>query len=189
MRIMTGAPLPDEADCVCRIEEVTVDPDGRAVLIDRIIRSGENVRHPGEDIDAGQVLISPGTERGSTQLGVLASQRIASALVYSWPRVGVLSTGGELADSPGPLKAGKIRDVNRRLLLALPRQSGFTPIDLGTVQDDAAAIGESFRKGVNACDAVISTGGVSVGGVDFVKAGRRVMRRTGALDARGNQVR
>lgn len=72
--------------------------------------------------------------------------------------------------SPGPLKAGTIRAVNRPLPLVLLRQSGFTLVDLGIVQDDAATIGESFPKGADACDAVISTGGVSVGGVDFVKA-------------------
>ncbi len=169
MRIMTGAPLPSGADCVCMIEEVTIDPDGRAVLIDRVVRSGENVRHPGEDIDVGQVLITPGTELGPTQLGVLASQGFTSLLAHPRPRVGVLSTGNELTSSPEALPAGKVRDVNRPLLLALLRQSGFIPVDLGTVEDDAGAIAEELRRGVLACDAVVSTGGVSVGDVDFVK--------------------
>lgn len=90
-RIMTGAPLPDESDYVFRIEEVTADPNGRPMLIDRIIHSGENVRHPGEDIDIGQVFIAPGTELGPAQPGLLAGQGIALVLVRPRPRVVVPS--------------------------------------------------------------------------------------------------
>lgn len=169
MRIMTGAPLPDGADCICKIEEVTVASDGHNVLINRAVRIGEHVRYPGEDIAIGQVLSAPGNELGPTELGVLASQGFTSVLVHPRPRVGVLSTGNELVDSPGPLQNGKIRDVNRPVLLALLRQSGFTPVDLGIARDDQTAIVERFQEAVLECDAVISTGGVSVGDVDHVK--------------------
>lgn len=169
MRIMTGAPLPEGADCVCRIEEVSVDPDGQSIEIHRIIEPAENVRHPGEDVTVGQVLITPGTPVGPVQLGVLASQGFTSIRVHPQPRVGVLSTGNELA-AAGPLQVGQIRDANRPLLLALLRQSGFTAIDLGTVADNADEIGERLRGALGRCDAVISTGGVSVGDADFVKS-------------------
>jgi molybdenum cofactor synthesis domain-containing protein len=169
MRIMTGAPVPDGADCVCKIEEVTVAPNEYTVTINRTIRIGENVRHPGEDIAVGQILVAPGTELGPTELGVLASQGFTSVRVHPRPRVGVLSTGNELAGSTGPLKSGKIRDINRPMLLASLRQSGFTPVDLGIIRDDQSALAEVFQKAVTECDAVISTGGVSVGDVDHVK--------------------
>jgi molybdopterin molybdotransferase len=169
MRITTGAPLPDGADCICKVEEVTVVSDGQNVLIDRVVQVGEHVRYPGEDIAKGQVLSASGHELGPTELGVLASQGFTSVLVYLQPRVGVLSTGNELVDSPVPLQVGTIRDVNRPMLLALLRQSGFTPIDLGIARDDQTEIAERLRETVIQCDAVVTTGGVSVGDVDHVK--------------------
>lgn len=169
MRVMTGAPVPDGADCVCMIEEVTVDSRDHRVTIHRTVRIGENVRHPGEDIAIGQILVAPGIELGATELGVLASQGFTSVRVHPRPRVGVLSTGNELTDSTGPLNNGEIRDMNRPILLASLRQSGFTPVDLGIIRDDQSALAEAFQKAVMECDAVISTGGVSVGDVDHVK--------------------
>ncbi len=169
VRIMTGAAIPEGADGVCKIEEVTVAPDGQSVVINRVIQRDEHIRHPGEDVNIGQVLVTPGTVLGPTELGVLASQGFTSVLVHPRPRVGVLSTGNELVAAADPLQEGKIHDVNRPMLLALLRESGFTPVDLGIVRDDATAITERFRRAVIECDAVISTGGVSVGDVDHVK--------------------
>lgn len=169
MRVMTGAPVPDGADCVCMIEEVTVAPLEQSVTINHTIGIGENVRHPGEDVAIGQILVAPRNELRPTELGVLASQGFTSVRVHLRPRVGVLSTGNELADSTGPLKSGKIRDINRPMLQALLSQSGFTPVDLGIIRDDQSALAGIFQKAVTECDAVISTGGVSVGDVDHVK--------------------
>jgi molybdenum cofactor synthesis domain-containing protein len=169
-RIMTGAPVPAGADCVCMIEETTVESGGRVVVIDRSIPAGEFVRSPGADVAVGQVLIAAGDELGPVHLGVLAGQGITSLLVHPRPRVGVLSTGNELVGPLYRLGEGKIRDVNRPMLLALLRQSGFEPVDLGIAVDDVTSITERFEQGVQRCDAVISTGGVSVGDVDYVKA-------------------
>jgi molybdenum cofactor synthesis domain-containing protein len=169
MRVMTGAPIPDGADCVCMIEEVTLDPDGQNVTINRSMAIGENVRFPGEDIEMGQILIAQDTKLGTIELGVLASQGFASVLVYPRPRVGVLSTGNELTDSIGPLQGGTIRDINRPMLIASLRQSGFTAIDLGILRDNQSLITEAFQNAILEFDAVISTGGVSVGDVDLVK--------------------
>jgi molybdopterin molybdotransferase len=170
MRIMTGAPLPSGADSVSMIEEVRIEPDDQWVVIQRTINQGEFVRHPGEDVAVGQVLLEPGRELGAVQLGVLAGQGLSTALVHPRPRVGVLSTGDELAGPGAPLAPGQIRDINRPMLLALLRQSGFTPLDLGIVGDDLARTTSVLRSAVTECDAVISTGGVSVGDVDFVKS-------------------
>ena len=169
VRIMTGAPIPDGADAVCMIEETTVDPDGQTVLIARTIDVGQSVRQPGEDIALGQLLIEVGRELGGAQIGVLASQGCASVSVHPRPRVGVMSTGDELAGPGSSLSFGKIRDANRPMLLALLRQSGFTPVDLGIASDDEQEITKRLQLGVDECDAVIATGGVSVGDVDFVK--------------------
>ncbi len=169
VRIMTGAPIPDGADCVCKLEEVSVDSAGRVVQIDRVVSIGENVRHPGEDVAAGQVLLTPGSELGPVLVGLLASQGCTAVMVHPRPRVGVLSTGNELVDVSGPLEAGKIRDTNRPMLLATLRRAGFSSVDLGSVGDDATSIGEALRRGILECDAVISTGGVSVGDADFFK--------------------
>ena len=170
MRIMTGAPLPTGADCVSMIEEVRVEPDAQSVVILRTINEGEFVRHPGEDVAIGQVLVEPGRELGATQIGVLSGQGLAAVSVHPRPRVGVLSTGDELAGTGTVLAPGQIRDVNRPMLLTLLRQSDFTPIDLGVVGDDQAQTKSALRNAVAECDAVISTGGVSVGDVDFVKS-------------------
>jgi molybdopterin molybdotransferase len=168
MRIMTGAPLPRGADSVCMKEETTVDPDGARVFIGREIQHGECVRRVGEDVTVGQALLNVGDDIGPAMLSILSSQGVTSLLAHPRPRVGVLSTGNELSDE-AVLAPGKIRNSNRPSLLASLRHSGFTPVDLGTSRDDPATITEAFQRGLGSCDAIISTGGVSVGDADYVK--------------------
>ncbi len=183
MRIMTGAPLPSGADCVCMIEETVVDEAG--VVIPRTIAAGEFVRRAGDDIAVGRVLFSPGDVLNPSSVGVLAGQGLPTVRVRPRPRVGVLSTGNELVSTGEALAPGQIRDLNRPLLLALLDESGFTPVDLGNARDTPDAIAESLRHGVASCDAVVTTGGVSVGDVDFVKL---VIAELGGDDARWMQV-
>jgi molybdopterin molybdotransferase len=168
-RIMTGAALPEGADAVCKIEDVTVEDDGALVIIGATIRSGDCVRRPGEDTAAGETLVQSGDELGPARLGVLAGQGYTSVTVHPRPRVGVMSTGNELSDLAGPLAIGKIRDTNRPALLASLRQSGFAVIDLGRSNDDEEEIAARLRDALTRCDAIVTTGGVSVGDVDFVK--------------------
>ena len=169
MRIMTGAAIPDGADAVCMIEETSVDLKTGTVQIQPVISPGQFVRQPGDDVAVGQLLIEAGSELSGTQIGVLASQGLVSLMVHPRPRVGVLSTGDELAGPGDELAYGQIRDVNRPMLLALLHQSGFTPVDLGIARDREGEITQRLRRGVDECDAVVATGGVSVGDVDFVK--------------------
>jgi len=115
-------------------------------------------------------MVSPGDELGPALLGVLASQGYSSVVVHPRPRVGVLSTGNELSDSPDALSYGAIRDANRPSLLASLRASGFEAVDLGIVADTADVITDAFERGTATCDAIVSTGGVSVGDADFVKS-------------------
>jgi molybdopterin molybdotransferase len=184
-RIMTGAPLPDGADGICMREEATVDADGLTVLIQRVVHQGDYVRLVGDDVTAGQELVGIGTVIGPAFMGVLASQGIASVVAHPRPRVGVLSTGNELSDSSDDLGFGKIRDANRPSLLASLARSGFDPVDLDIAGDTPGAITEALTHGMQVCDAVISTGGVSVGDADFVKS---VLAELVGENARSMQV-
>ncbi len=168
MRIMTGAPLPEGADTVCKIEDVTLEGDD-VVVIPRHIDLGDCVRHPGDDVTIGQVLVRAHRELRAPAIAVLAGQGLGSVRVHRRPRVGVLSTGDELALSNESLRPGQIRDLNRPLLLALLRESGVTAVDFGVAADDHDEITQLLRGAVSQCDAVIATGGVSVGDVDHVK--------------------
>lgn len=169
IRIMTGAPVPDGADCVCMIEEVAVHHRGDEIEVTRALARGENIRHAGEDVAVGQVLVTVGLELGPVLLGLVAGQGLDSLLVHPRPKVGVLSTGDELIEARGPSVFGKIHDVNKRLLLASLRQSGFDTVDLGIARDDYDDIEKRLSRGIAECDAVVSTGGVSVGDADHVK--------------------
>jgi molybdopterin molybdotransferase len=168
-RIMTGAPLPQGADSVCMREEATVDAEGKTVLIGRTIQHGEFVRLIADDITVDQELVGVGDVIDPALVGVLASQGIETVLAHPRPRVGVLSTGNELSDKAVGLDAAQIRDANRPSLLASLEQSGFIPIDLGIAKDTPGDIAEAFQRGTHRCDAIVSTGGVSVGDADFVK--------------------
>ncbi len=184
-RIMTGAPLPAGADSVCMREEATVDADGATVLIGRAIAYGEFVRLVGDDVTVDEELVGSGNVIDPALVGVLASQGIESVLAHPRPRVGVLSTGNELFDGVTGLNAAQIRDANRPSLIASLEQSGFIPVDLGIARDTPDDIAEAFRRGVERCDAIISTGGVSVGDADFVKT---VIAELASGNARSMQV-
>jgi molybdopterin molybdotransferase len=195
MRIFTGAPIPDGADAVVMVEWTerrdgdgageageTVEA-GEAVEIQRPVEAGRHVRAAGDDLRAGELVFAAGDALSPGHLGVLASLGIGEVRVHPRPRVGVLSTGDELVDGPQALRPGQIRDSNRPTLLALVARAGFEPVDLGTARDDEAAITAAIRRGVDTCDAVLSSGGVSMGDIDLVKV---VLDRMG--DMRWMQV-
>ncbi|CAN5177182.1 molybdopterin molybdotransferase MoeA [soil metagenome] len=168
-RIMTGAPIPSGADAVVMVELTSVSADGASVTVERAARPGDHVRRAGEDVRRGQAVVEPGTVLTAGRLGVLASVGAATVNAVPPARVGVLSTGDELFDGPGPLQPGQIRDSNRRTLLALVAQAGCQPVDLGLVRDDADAIAAAICSGADACDALLTSGGVSMGDFDYVK--------------------
>ncbi len=168
-RIMTGAPVPHGADAVCMVEETETAPDGGSVVIGRQLQPGDFVRQPGRDVAIGDVIAPAGTMLTPAHLGVLANQGALHAKVYPSPRIGVLSTGDELFSGTGPLPPGKIRDANRRTLLALVRREGWDGIDLGIVGDDESALVELLSAAASTCDAILTSGGVSVGDLDLVR--------------------
>jgi molybdenum cofactor synthesis domain-containing protein len=170
VRIMTGAPIPSGADAIVIVELTHSDDDGATVVVEREAQPGDHVRPAGDDIAAGDIVVAAGTELGPAHLGVLASVGYQRVPVYPRARVGVLTTGDEVVDGPAPLQPGQIRDSNRPMLLALVAQSGFDAIDLGRARDDIDVIEAAVTDAAARCDAVVTTGGVSVGDFDHVKA-------------------
>ncbi len=184
-RIMTGAPVPAGADAVCMVEETETAADGGSVVIGRQLQRGDFVRQPGRDVAIGDVVAPAGTVLTPAHLGVLGNQGVASVDVHPRPRVGVLSTGDELFSGTGPLPPGKIRDANRRTLLALVRREGWDGVDLGIVGDDEAALVEVLSSAGSTCDAILTSGGVSVGDLDLVRV---VLEKLSAEKMRWMQV-
>jgi molybdenum cofactor synthesis domain-containing protein len=168
-RIMTGAPIPRGADSVIMVEQTETSPDGMSVRLLRPVDRGDHVRRAGSDMNRGAVVIEPGAVLGPSHLGVLASVGAADAAVHPRPRVGVMSTGDELADPGSPLEHGQIRDSNRVSLISCLERDRFVPVDLGIVADDEHAVRERLEAGLAECDALITSGGVSVGDFDHVK--------------------
>ena len=176
LRIMTGALFPDGADAVAIVENTRSSGDEVEVLAPS--QQGAHIRGVGEDIQAGQQLFPAGTLLGPGHLGVLCSVGCRTVPAISAPVVGVLSTGDELVDSGDRLEPGQIRDSNRRTLLSLLRRDGFVAVDLGLARDDEAQIEAALRDGVDRCDAVMTSGGVSMGDFDYVKS---VLDRIGRM--------
>ncbi len=184
-RIMTGAPLPTGTDAVCPIEDVETDADGAFVLIKRAVAPGTFVRRAGQDVAVGDTVLREGSVVTPGRIGVLAAQGLSQIMIYPTPRFGVLSTGDELVAGPGPLPPGKIRDANRHTLLALIRQEGWTAVDLGVVGDDERDLERALDDARPRCDAIVTSGGVSVGDLDVVKV---VLRERSAGTMRWMQV-
>ncbi len=168
-RIMTGAPMPPGADAVVMVERTTFDAANSNVEVEIEVEPGNHVRLSGEDVRQGDKVFAQGTLLRPGHLGVLASIGAGRVVAHPRPRVGVISTGDELVDGGGPLDRGQIRDSNRLTILGLVREAGFEAVDLGLVPDSEEAITAAFLDGASRCDAVLSSGGVSMGAFDFVK--------------------
>jgi molybdenum cofactor synthesis domain-containing protein len=167
VRIMTGAPIPPGCDAVVMVERTHTD--GEEVVVEEPARPGDHLRQPGEDIAAGQEVFPLRTVLGPGHLGVLASLGRGAVVAFPRARVGVLSTGDELVEGSEPLLPGQVRDSNRHTLLALLAQSGCEPIDLGIAPDSEQAITAAVQGALPICDAVLASGGVSMGDFDYVK--------------------
>ncbi len=178
VRIMTGAPMPPGADAVVMVERSRADDERGTVAISLEVESGRHVRPAGDDVRPGDQVVPAGTVLTAGHLGLLATVGRTEVEVVRRPVVGVLSTGDELVGDGRPLGPGQIRDSNRLALRALLGASGFEVVDLGLVSDDEAAIDVALRHGVERCDALVTSGGVSMGDFDYVKV---VLDRLGAM--------
>jgi len=176
--------MPDGADAIVMVERTERDPavaGDEGVLITLEVEPGRHVRRAGGDLEAGDVVFEPGTVLTAARIGVLATIGARRVLAHPRARVGVLSTGDELVET-GPLEPGKIRDSNRPMLLAQLADAGAEPLDLGTAHDDADLMTRTLADAVAQCDAVITSGGVSVGDFDYVSD---ALERIATEDASG----
>jgi molybdopterin molybdotransferase len=169
VRIMTGAPLPDGADTVVMLEDVTVD--GGTVRVERPPHAGANIRRRGEHIAAGDVALRAGRHLRAADLGLAAAVGAARLQVRRRLRVGILSTGDELADPPQALHAAASFDANRPLLAASLERLGFEPHDLGICSDTPQAFAAALQRARTLrLDALIASGGAAQGDADIVRA-------------------
>lgn len=169
IRIMTGAPLPEGADTVIRVEDT--DAGAERVSIRDARDAGRNVRPRGEDLRPGDLAVAAGTVLGAAHLGVLATVGAAEIAVHRRPRVAVLTTGDELVDVDrfDEVRRGeRIVSSNGYALRAGVESAGGDVVDLGIAADDRGVL-ESKIRGAAGCDLLITSGGVSVGEFDYTK--------------------
>jgi molybdenum cofactor synthesis domain-containing protein len=184
VRIMTGAAMPAGADAVVMVEGTTVAGDGAGVCIEAPVTVGTSVRGPGEDVRPGDLVAPAGKVVTPAMVAVLASVGVEQVVVHRRPRVAVLSTGDELVQGSGPLRPGQIRDSNRHALVPLVAETGAEVVDLGIVVDDRDALTAALDHAAATCDALLTSGGVSMGDFDEVKA----VLAGGATDMRWMQI-
>ena len=170
IRIMTGAPMPPGADAIVLVERTDRLDDGARVRIHETVVSGQAVRNAGDDIRVGTTVFTAGTVIRPAVAGVLASVNAQKIEVIPRARVAVLSTGDELIDDGSPLGPGQIRESNKTMLLALVSECGADAVDFGVVRDDEAALEVVLREAADTCDVIVTSGGVSMGDFDVVKA-------------------
>ena len=177
IKIMTGAPMPGGADTVVKVEDTEPAPDTVRILA--ATDTGTAVRPAGGDLPAGAPVFGLGERLTPRHIAVLASLGIAPT-VRSRPRVAVLSTGDEVMPPDTPiLGPGQIRDTNRPLLISLLERLGAVVVDMGIVGDDAVALRTELAKAASEADMVLTSGGVSMGEYDLVKA---ILTELGTID-------
>lgn len=177
VRITTGAPIPPGADAVVMVER-TEERDGRVIIHQEHIEPGADVRPPGQDIQRGQLVLQGGTRLGPAEIGLLATIGHTTVKVHRKPIVAVMSTGDELVEpdkTPGP---GQIRDSNRYTLAAVVEEAGGIPLVIGLGRDVEATLEELMLQGLEQADALLTSGGVSMGDKDLVKP---ILERLGTV--------
>lgn len=176
LRILTGAPVPKGADTVVLQEEVEVSASH--ITLQGLPKSGANARPRGEDIKIGDVVVPAGRRINPMDLGVMASAGVLELSTYKPLRVGVLSTGDEVSSSNQISDAG-IFDANRPILLALLKDWGFAPVDLGRAPDIPKKLQAMLQDAAQRTDAILTSGGASAGDEDHIAS---AIKSLGRLD-------
>jgi molybdopterin molybdotransferase len=169
LRIMTGAVMPAGLDTVVPQEFTKLDGEGRVVIPAGVVRAGDNRRLKGEDLARGSAALQAGRVLRPADLGLLASLGQAEVPVFRKLRVAFFSTGDELRSIGEPLDAGCVYDSNRYTIWGMLQRLGCEVIDLGVVRDRPEALRAAFAEAAASADAVITSGGVSVGEADHTK--------------------
>lgn len=177
VRIMTGATIPTGADAIVIQENVTANTEAETITINQAATVGDNIRLQGADIKLGHAVIATGERLSPVDIGLLASLGVAEVNVKRKLTVAIFSTGDELVAPGAPLEPGQIYDSNRYLIHAMLQRFNADIIDLGRLPDDLGKIKDALNEAVSQADAIITSGGVSVGDADHTKA---------ALDALGD---
>jgi molybdopterin molybdotransferase len=177
VRIMTGAPVPDGADAV--VPQEWTDLGAGRVAIRRMPPPGAHIRRAGEDLRAGDLVLATGTPLGAAQLGLVAASGRARVRIQPRPRVVVMSTGSELREPGQHLGPGQIYDSNSHALAAAAKEAGALVYRVSAVPDEAALFTAALEDHLIRADAVVTSGGVSVGEHDVVK---EVLSRLGTVD-------
>jgi molybdopterin molybdotransferase len=177
VRIMTGAPIPPGCDCVVMQERIT--RSGHNIAVPPGQKPGQHIRAAGEDIPEGTVVLPPGRRLKPADLGLMTALGLKELGVRRRVKVALLSTGNEVIETGWPLRPGQVYDSNRSALRGALHALCVNVLDLGLVGDDEEAIKAALAKGDREADAVITTGGVSVGDHDLVKT---VLARMGQID-------
>ena len=168
VRIMTGAVVPDTADTVEMQENVV--RDGEAVVLQREVRRGRNIRYCGEELSLGECVLRAGNVLSAADILLLASLGMAQVQVKKRLSVAVLSTGDELVEPGQPLQAvGQLYDSNRTMLKALLRTLPVDVVDLGMLRDDLPLLKAALQQAAHTYDVIMTSGGVSVGDYDFLR--------------------
>ena len=175
VRLMTGAPVPPGADAVCKFED-TVFTETEVTIPFRA-KPGENIIRAGEDVRAGDILAEAGSRIDAGLAGLLAAQNVVQPEVYRIPAVGVLCTGSELIEPGASTEPGKIFNTNRYTISAALEECGCRPEYLGIAGDDPDRIAACIANALKYCDALVMTGGVSVGKYDYTM---QAMEQAGA---------
>ena len=184
VEIMTGAPIPLNANAVVMVEDVKIVENGIEVL--KPVHPYQNVSRRGEDFKRGEIVIKRGVRVKPWHIGALASLNIGKLKVFRRPRISVLSTGDELIEFGEELKPGKIINSTKPMLMALLLEEGCIPLDLGIAGDDVDEIYSKILTGLRKSDGVIVTGGTSIGVKDLVP---EAVKRLGEIIFHGLRMR
>ena len=184
LKIMTGAIVPPPLNTVVPQELVQIQ--GRDILIPPgLLRVGDNRRFRGEDVPRGSVALAAGTVLSPACMGLLASLGLSTVQVYRKLRVAYFSTGDEILSLGDAPREGAVYDSNRFTVLGLLQSMGIECVDLGVVRDDPVALESAFREAAQQADAIVTSGGVSVGEADHTKAMMRKLAHSEAPDQGG----
>ncbi|MGM0592916.1 MAG: gephyrin-like molybdotransferase Glp [Pseudomonadota bacterium] len=167
VRIMTGAVVPEGADTV--IMQEAVERDGDTITLQAGHKAGENVRHIGEDIPKGGIVLAPGKRIRAAEMGLLASLGVGEVTVHRRLRVATFSTGDELCSIGEVPEEGQIYDSNRYSIAGMLQALNVEHLDMGVIRDEPEAISHAFGTAAKIADVLITSGGVSVGEADYVK--------------------